>query len=211
MACGVLYGHWFGLLAAIAGYNLGASCGFLVGRYLLREQIVAWAQRHTVARLSLRVMDRRPAMFVVVCRVAPFLPWGPSNYLFSLSDVSYGHYCIATLPSSVPYCLVCVLAGVGLGDVAGLHEDDLSPTRLGFPFWGLVALGNVLMLGSGIWGWRYGRQLLREEERLEQIEQRALGAELPEAAPPGAAPRPGAEPDADLRAGRLSAELSLGP
>ena len=170
VSCGALWGVGWGLTASIAGYNLGAVSGFLTGRYLLRRQTVAWAQKRKLTRLTLRVMDKHPARFVMVCRVAPFLPWGLSNYLFSISELPLPHFFLATLVSCPPYLLISVLAGVGLGEVAGLEEDDLSPANLGLAFWLLCAVGGVLGLITTFWACRYGRRLLREEERAEQEE-----------------------------------------
>ncbi len=58
--CGALFGVGWGLAINIAGYLLGSSCGFLLGRYLLQAR---------VRRVSLR------------CH-------GPSTYLWTLFTVA---------------------------------------------------------------------------------------------------------------------------
>ena len=89
LGCGAVYGRWVGLAVALLGYHTGALAGLFAGRYLVKCCVEGYIQKSTQLRLILKLIQARPLTFVAICRVSPFLPYTPTNYIFGFgSDVS---------------------------------------------------------------------------------------------------------------------------
>jgi uncharacterized membrane protein YdjX (TVP38/TMEM64 family) len=67
--------------------------------------VEGYIQRNKRLRLLLKLIEARPLTFVAICRVSPFLPYTPTNYVFGFgSDVSPASFTLVSVP--------CIFAGV---------------------------------------------------------------------------------------------------
>jgi uncharacterized membrane protein YdjX (TVP38/TMEM64 family) len=80
---GALFGIAPGVCICAVGYTLGSLIGLLLGRFVCRRRILQWSQRRRLWRLSLRVMNRRPLVFIALCRInGGVVHWCISNWVF---------------------------------------------------------------------------------------------------------------------------------
>ena len=83
----------------------------------------------------------RPSTFLAICRLSPFLPYSPTNYIFGLTDMPITHFLAVSIPTSVPLVFTGANAGMALGGVSGIGGD----VNLGWSFWALTAVGATLV------------------------------------------------------------------
>ena len=88
LGCGAVYGRWVGTAVAMLGYHTGALAGMFAGRYLVKCCVEGYIQRNRQLRLMLKLIQARPLTFVAICRVSPFLPYTPTNYVFGFGVIS---------------------------------------------------------------------------------------------------------------------------
>ena len=205
VGCGVLYGAGWGLLVAWFGINLGAFASFQLGRQMLRNCTILWAQREPsvvsapihrqrevfcanlqkrlrlYTRVSLCVLSRRPRTFIAVCRTSSLVPFAISNVLFGISDVGVLEYAVITAFACIPKELVNVMAGAALNNLAGLGD---ATSDLGWGFWVLLGCSGTAIVVMVVWTGRIGRVMLRvEREAEERREREAVATSIMEAMP----------------------------
>jgi uncharacterized membrane protein YdjX (TVP38/TMEM64 family) len=141
---GFLFGVWRGLIYVSIGATLGATCAFLVGRYLAR----GWVSRQIEKNEKFKAMDEAVARegwkIVLLIRLSPIFPFNLLNYAFGITRVSLGAYFLASwigmLPPTVMYVYIGSLAGsfAALGSNAGRARTPLEWT-----FYGVGLLATV--------------------------------------------------------------------
>ena len=113
---GVLWGSIYVSLAA----TLGATCAFLVGRYLARDAIA----RRIAGNERFAAIDRAVASegwkIVGLTRLSPVFPFTLLNYAFGITRVKLGHYILASwigmMPGTVMYVYLGSLAKAASGE-----------------------------------------------------------------------------------------------
>jgi hypothetical protein len=119
------------------------------------------------------------------------VPWGWSNYLVGAAapDLTLARYCATTAVSCIPYNLMLITAGAGLGDIALMEVADFTPAALGVAFWVMAGIGASIGLVAAICGAVQLHRLLREEAEAERLEQELEGEQ-----PPKPKPKPQLQP-----------------
>jgi len=113
---GVLWGSVYVSIAATSG----ATCAFLVGRYLARDAIA----RKIEGSERFAAIDRAVAndgwKIVGLTRLSPVFPFTLLNYAFGLTRVKLSHYVLASwigmMPGTVMYVYLGSLAKAASGD-----------------------------------------------------------------------------------------------
>lgn len=160
VAGGALFGLGWGFAYSWLGAQLGASAAFLVGRYLLSEQVARRLARHPLLAAIEHAVTLEGWRIVGLLRLAPGSPFFLLNYLFSLTRVRYLDYLWATALASIPGTLLFVYLG-SLGHLA-LHGRLRTPWEWSLYGVGLVAVG----LGSVLIA-RRARRRLQERVRVD--------------------------------------------
>lgn len=176
MSCGAVYGVPLGAVVALLGYHLGSIPGFLAGRYLVRQTVLRFIESNRIPRVLFRSIDDHPFRMVVVCRVSPFLPYSPCNYVFGVSTIPLWLFVSTSAISIFPYVFLNVTAGAALGGLHTMKGHSSAPSSAELS--ALFALGVAVTLVAVVWLSRYAKRILDEETERENhaIAKAALNA-----------------------------------
>jgi uncharacterized membrane protein YdjX (TVP38/TMEM64 family) len=121
---GALFGLGWGFLVVTFTSTIGACCGFLVSRYLLRAPL-----SRRFAQQSQTIDDgiaRDGLLYLATVRLVPVLPFSLINIAFGLSAMPLRSYYIVSQLGMAPGALLFANAGRELSKLQNLH-DLLSP------------------------------------------------------------------------------------
>lgn len=127
LGAGALFGVARGSLLVSLGSTLGATCAFLLGRYLAR----GWVAKKIAGRASFAAIDQAVAgegwKIVLLTRLSPVFPFTLLNYAFGLTRVSLRDYVLASwigmMPGTVLYVYLGSLARAGVADRQGTSGE----------------------------------------------------------------------------------------
>lgn len=147
LGAGVLFGPWKGTVIVSIAATLGATCAFLIGRYLARD----WVARKIETRPAFKSIDEAVARegwkIVGLTRLSPVFPFNLLNYAFGLTRVSLRAYFFASWIGMLPGTVLYVYIGSLAGSLAGIGP---ARTRTGaewaFYLTGLAATAVVTVL-----------------------------------------------------------------
>ena len=133
--------------------TLGATCAFLLGRYLARN----WVAKKIEGRASFAAVDRAVAnegwKIVLLTRLSPVFPFTLLNYAFGLTRVSLRDYVLASwigmMPGTVMYVYLGSLAR------AGVANHERTPTE-----WALYGVGLIATVAVAVVATRIARRAL---------------------------------------------------
>ncbi len=153
LGAGALFGVAWGSVYVSIASTLGATCAFLVGRYLARD----WVARKIAANEKFRAVDRAVAeegwKIVGLARLSPVFPFTVINYAFGLTRVSLKGYLLASwigmMPGTVMYVYLGSLAR------AGASGQKRTPAE-----WALYGLGLVATIAVTVVVTRIARRAL---------------------------------------------------
>lgn len=136
---GGLFGVWVGLPTAIVASSLAASIGFVISRYLLREQVAQWLGGSRSFKRLNTLLERKGEVVIFLIRLLPVPPFMVPNYAFGLTEVGFVKFIVWTSLGMIPANLLYV---VGAGTIRQGLEEGRIP-------WGAIVL--LLGLGLGLW------------------------------------------------------------
>jgi uncharacterized membrane protein YdjX (TVP38/TMEM64 family) len=153
LGAGALFGVAWGSVYVSIGSTLGATCAFLVGRYLARDWVAAKIRGNE--RFS--AMDRAVAdegwRIVGLTRLSPVFPFALLNYAFGITQVSLKGYVLASwigmMPATVMYVYLGSLARAG---AAGRQRTTAE--------WTLYGVGLLATLAVTVMMTRMARRAL---------------------------------------------------
>lgn len=143
LGAGAIFGFFQGAVAASAGATLGATCAFLVGRYLARD----WVARRIAGSARFRAVDEAVAKegwkIVFLTRLSPVFPFNILNYAFGLTRVGLKDYFFASWLGMIPGMFLYVYLGSLAGDLAGLGAGNRERTMGEWFIYGVGLLATV--------------------------------------------------------------------
>lgn len=140
----VLAGYTFGLartfIAVWIGSSLGATCAFLLGRYLGRDWIVRRLAKFPRLSALDQAFEDQGWKIVLLARLSPLIPFNILNYASGVSRLSLKGYVLATTLGMIPGILLFTQLGVLLNLSIPLEEQITlkNPAVLYFSGFGLV-------------------------------------------------------------------------
>ncbi|NQV35857.1 MAG: TVP38/TMEM64 family protein [Phycisphaeraceae bacterium] len=150
---GVLKGSWVVSVAS----TLGATCAFLVGRYLARD----WVGDKIAAHDKFKAIDEAVAAqgwkIVGLTRLSPVFPFNLLNYAFGLTQVKLKHYVVASWLGMLPGTIMYVYIGSLAGDLATLGSGERTRTP---GEWALYAVGLVATVAVTVFVTRIAKKAL---------------------------------------------------
>jgi uncharacterized membrane protein YdjX (TVP38/TMEM64 family) len=148
VAAGFLFGTAMGTAYAIVGQTIGAVVIFVAIRLAFRD-IVSRVPVRQLRRME-RGFQRHAFVYMIVLRLAPFMPAWLVNIVPGLLGVSLRTYTVGTLVGVVPCTFVFSSMGNGLGAIMddGITPDLSIMTRpeLLIPLVGLTVLALMPVL-----------------------------------------------------------------
>jgi uncharacterized membrane protein YdjX (TVP38/TMEM64 family) len=144
LGAGALFGVIRGSLLISLASTLGATCAFLLGRYLARDWVAKKIESHSSFAGIDRAVSSEGWKIVFLTRLSPVLPFTLLNYAFGVTRVSLRAYVLASwlgmMPGTVMYVYLGSLAGEGF---AGRQR---SPAEWALYVAGLLATVAVVAL-----------------------------------------------------------------
>ena len=147
VAAGLVYGTWWGTALTTALSLVGAMLAFAIARSSLRRWIEHRLARHDrLAELD-RGIGQHSFWVAVLLRLAPVLPFGPTNYALAATRISPAMYAATAVVGTAPTNLMYAYAGSLLHRVSAL-SDARTPDHAAL-LWGGVAatIAAALLLG----------------------------------------------------------------
>ena len=141
LAAGFLFGLGYGFAIVSFASTTGATCAFLVGRFLARDWVAAKLQ--ALPRFSAldKAVGEQGAVVVLLPRLSPLFPFSLSNYGFGLTRVKLGHYVLASWLGMIPGTVLYVYLGSIASNLTSIFTGDLAdlPASNWLFYLGLVA------------------------------------------------------------------------
>ncbi|MHC4153432.1 MAG: TVP38/TMEM64 family protein [Planctomycetota bacterium] len=145
LGAGVLFGVVKGSVAVSIGSTLGATCAFLIGRYLARN----WVSGKIAGNEKFRAIDEAVARegwkIVLLTRLSPIFPFNLLNYAFGLTKVSLKHYFVASWVGMIPGTIMYVYIGSLAGDLAKLGTGERTRTAGEWILYGVGLLATLVV------------------------------------------------------------------
>src|SRR5690606_1934649 len=111
LGAGVVFGMWWGFIAALTGGVGAAAISFLLARFLLRDWFRAHLACYHRPRILMERVHLQPWTVLLALRMHPMLPGSVKNYSFGVSDIPLGKYLLVTVAAYVPTTLVYAYLG----------------------------------------------------------------------------------------------------
>lgn len=155
LGAGAVFGVVWGSVYVSIGSTLGATCAFLVGRYLARDWVASRIQGNERFNTIDRAVAEEGWRIVGLTRLSPVFPYSLLNYAFGLTRVSLKGYVLASwigmMPGTVMYVYLGSLAGAGAGG------QQRTPAE-----WALYGVGLVATLAVTVVITRIARRALAQ-------------------------------------------------
>jgi len=159
IGAGTVFGLLAGSIYVLIGATLGATCAFLVGRYVARE----WVEGRLAGNARFQAIDRAVARegwkIVGLARLSPFFPFNLLNYAFGLTDISLRDYFFATLAGMIPGIIMYVYLGSLAGDVAMIGTRPVRPPG----HWAIEVGGFAVSVAVAVYVTYVAGRALREK------------------------------------------------
>ncbi len=157
LGAGVVFGVVKGSVIVSTAATLGATCAFLVGRYLARDLVA----KKIEGNLKFKAVDEAVAKegwkIVGLVRLSPVFPFNVLNYVFGLTRVTLRDYFFASWIGMIPGTVMYVYIGSLAGDIArlGSGERTRSPAE-----WALYVVGLIATIAVSLYVTRIARRAL---------------------------------------------------
>ena len=165
LGAGVVFGVVKGSIVVSIGSTLGATCAFLVGRYLAR----GWVSGKISGNEKFKVVDEAVARegwkIVLLTRLSPVFPFNLLNYAFGLTKVSLKQYFLASWIGMIPGTIMYVYIGSLAGDLASLGTGGRTRTT---GEWILYGIGLLATVAVTIFVTRIAKKALASHIPLEE-------------------------------------------
>ncbi|WP_052001794.1 TVP38/TMEM64 family protein [Lyngbya aestuarii] len=165
LGAGAIFGIFTGSIYVSIGSVAGATCAFLVGRYLAR----GWVAKKIAGNQKFKAIDEAVARegwkIVGLTRLSPIFPFNLLNYSFGLTKVSLRDYVVASWIGMIPGTIMYVYIGSLAGELATLALEERSKTT---GEWILYGVGLVATVAVTVYVTKIARKALNEKIAEEQ-------------------------------------------
>lgn len=110
LSAGLAYGAW-GFPLVLASATLAAAMAFLLGRYVARERVSQFIRRDSRLDVLNKAVSAEGWRVVALLRLSPLLPYGVQSYLFSVTEIQFVPYVLATFIGIMPASALFVYIG----------------------------------------------------------------------------------------------------
>jgi uncharacterized membrane protein YdjX (TVP38/TMEM64 family) len=157
---GVLFGVIKSSIIVSISATLGATCAFLVGRYLARDWVAKKIQPNEKFQAIDEAVAREGWKIVGLTRLSPVFPFNLLNYAYGLTRVSVRAYFFASWIGMMPGTIMYVYIGSLAGEVAKLGSEGRTRTSAE---WALYIVGLIATIAVTIFITRIARGALRRK------------------------------------------------
>lgn len=140
LLAGAIFPMWEANFYANLGNMLGATIGFMLSRYLLRDEVQS-CYGHRLAPIN-EGIRHFGWLYLLILRIAPVLPSPVVNLGMGLTPINLWVYMLVTLLGRIPMTALYVTLGMELGEINAL-SDLLSFKVIA----SLIGVGVLMLLG----------------------------------------------------------------
>ncbi|MGW8320982.1 MAG: TVP38/TMEM64 family protein [Thermodesulfobacteriota bacterium] len=158
LGAGVVFGLVKGSVICSISSTLGATCAFLVGRYLARGWVETKIDRNPKFKVIDEAVAREGWKIVGLTRLSPIFPFNLLNYAYGVTKVPLRGYFFASWIGMLPGTVMYVYIGTLAGDLATLSAGG-SPTATTAQ-WVLRVVGLAATLAVTVYVTRTARKAL---------------------------------------------------
>jgi uncharacterized membrane protein YdjX (TVP38/TMEM64 family) len=155
LAVAVAYGWWALLICGMGGL-LAALIAFLIGRFIARDLVKRFTQKHPVLKAIDSAAHEETFKTILLARLNPVTPFAMENYAFGVTGVPLTPYLLATLVGIVPGTIVNVSVEV-TGRTAAQGETSAMN-------WVFLIAGLITTLILTVWMTRQAKQKLEQQK-----------------------------------------------
>lgn len=159
LGAGVVFGVVKGSVIVSIAATMGATCAFLVGRYLARDWVAGKIEGNQKFKAIDEAVAREGWKIVGLTRLSPVFPFNLLNYAFGLTRVSLRHYFFASWIGMFPGTVMYVYIGSLAGDLARLGSDGRTRTPAE---WALYIVGLIATVTVTVYVTRIARVALEK-------------------------------------------------
>ena len=141
LGAGAVFGVAWGSIYVSIGSTLGATCAFLVGRYLARDAIARKIEGNARFAAIDKAVANEGWKIVGLTRLSPVFPFTLLNYAFGLTQVRLGHYMLASWIGMMPGTVMYVY----LGSLAKAASGERTRTTGEWVLYGVGLLATVIV------------------------------------------------------------------
>ncbi|NEN91387.1 MAG: TVP38/TMEM64 family protein [Okeania sp. SIO3H1] len=160
LGAGLLFGPIFGSIYVSISSTIGATCAFLVGRYLAR----GWVSKQIEGNENFKAIDEAVAdegwKIVGLTRLSPIFPFNLLNYAFGLTQVSLPDYFFASWIGMMPGTVMYVYLGSLAGSLATLGTEGGTRTTAE---WILYGVGLIATIAVTVYVTKIARKALQKK------------------------------------------------
>ncbi|HEG43441.1 MAG TPA: TVP38/TMEM64 family protein [Phycisphaerales bacterium] len=146
LGAGFVFGVVKGSIAVSIGSTLGATCAFLIGRYLVRD----WISRKISGNEKFKAVDEAAARegwkIVLLTRLSPIFPFNLLNYAFGLTNISLKHYFLASWIGMIPGTIMYVYIGSLACNLAKMRPGQHTRTTGEWVLYGVGLLATLIVM-----------------------------------------------------------------
>lgn len=154
LAVAVAYG-WWALAICFFGGMTAALISFLISRYVARERVKRFLDRHPTMKAVDAVAHEESFKTIVLARLTPVTPFAVENYAFGVTGVRLGSFLAATAIGIVPGTIQNVWIGV-IGRTAA--EGSASVLN-----WMLLSIGLLATIVLTVWMTRQTKMRMKQQ------------------------------------------------
>ncbi len=159
LGAGVVFGVVLGSVYVFIGATIGATCAFLVGRYLAR----GWIYHKIAGNEKFAAIDqavgREGLKIVLLTRLSPVFPFNLLNYGLGITGVSLKDYVIGSV-GMIPGTIMYVYLGSLAGNIATIGSAD-QPSNLTIT-WAIRIIGFIATVAVTLYVTKVARKALDE-------------------------------------------------
>ncbi|MGH8012223.1 MAG: TVP38/TMEM64 family protein [Candidatus Binataceae bacterium] len=164
VGAGVLFGPLWGSIYVSIAATVGATCAFLIGRYLARAAIARRLEQFPRWAAIDEAVGEEGWKIVGLTRLSPLFPFNLLNYAYGLTRVSLRDYVIASWAGMLPATVMYVYIGSVGGDVARASSVAHSHT---VQWWVLNGFGLAVAVAVALYAARIARRALKHQQAAE--------------------------------------------
>ena len=157
LGAGAVFGVVKGAVLVSAAATLGATAAFLLGRYLVRDEVARRLARYPRFSAIDGAVAREGWKIVLLTRLSPAFPFNLLNYAFGLTRVRLRDYVLASWIGMMPGTVMYVYVGSLAGDLAAIGQAERVRTPAE---WGLYAMGLLATVAVTVYVTRLARGAL---------------------------------------------------
>ncbi len=102
IVAGIVFGPVVGGLLALVGSTIGATCAFIVAKYIARDFIVEKFENNPIFDKIEKGVLENGTNFLILTRLVPIFPYNVQNYAYGLTNMSVLKFTIVSFICMAP-------------------------------------------------------------------------------------------------------------